>query len=196
MIAKEPATWRNKTRRWVQYLASKQPAGLVAGWDERVREGATMCYKMLQVLPLVPRDSFFVFVLLHHLSELAMRRMLPSRNCSKMSRRLLNSNAQQQLRRTSPRKGSLIDKDRWSLFSSMELVALALTKENEFARAQSSAFCLLLRDFDHPYSKCFATDGKVCNDESRKVYVFKLSAFDNILILPIILTHRVAPNDG
>lgn len=39
------------------------------------------------------------------------------------------------------------------------------------------------------------TDGKVCNDESRKVYVvyaFKLSAFDNILIL----THRVAPNDG
>lgn len=113
------------------------------------------CYYVLQVLPLVPRDSLFVFVLLHHLSQLAMRRMLPSRNCSKMSRRLLNSNAQQQLRRTSPRKGSLIDKDRWSLFSSMELVALALTKENEFARAQSSAFCLLLRDFDHPYSKCF-----------------------------------------
>ena len=40
-----------------------------------------------------------------------------------------------------------------------------------------------------------ATDGKVY-DESRKVYVFKLSAFDNILILTIILTHRVAPNDG
>lgn len=84
------------------------------------------CYYVLQVLPLVPRDSLFVFVLLHHLSELAMRRMLPSRNCSKMSRRLLNSNAQQQLRRTSPQTGNLTNKDRWSVFSSMELVALAL----------------------------------------------------------------------
>lgn len=71
------------------------------------------CYYVLQVLPLVPRDSLFVFVPMHHLSTIrASGRMLPSRNCSKMSWRLLNSHAQEQRRRTSPRKGSLIEKDR------------------------------------------------------------------------------------
>lgn len=44
-------------------------------------------------------------------------------------------------------------------------------------------FCQILIIRTPSVSLQRATDGKVSNDESRKVYVFKLSAFDNILIL-------------